>query len=207
MTLPAQKNSWALAAQSIIKNFQKRSIDAYYCPDRESARAKVQELLKKGSTVTCGGSETLKETGIMDLLTDGSYHFLDRKSPDVTYGQIVEADCFLCSTNAFTTDGELVNIDGSGNRAACLIHGPKEVIVVTGMNKMTSDVSDAIRRIHRMAAPPNTARLKMATPCGKTGICADCLSPDCICCQTVITRKSRIPGRIKVILVGEFLGY
>ena len=81
------------------------------------------------------------------------------------------------------------------------------MIVVTGMNKMTSDVSDAIRRIHRMAAPPNTARLKMATPCGKTGICADCLSPDCICCQTVITRKSRIPGRIKVILVGESLGY
>ena len=207
MTLQPQKDSWEHAAHTIIKNFQRRSIDACYCPDSASARAKVKELLKEGSTVTCGGSETLTQTGIMDLISQGPYRFLNRKAPDVTYGQIVEADYFLTSTNAFTLDGELINIDGSGNRVACLIHGPKEVIVVAGMNKMAANVEEGLRRVRLMASPPNALRLGISTPCTKTGVCGDCLSPDCICCQTVITRKSRIPGRIKVILVGEPLGY
>lgn len=207
MTLTSQQASWELAARSIIKNFQKRSIDAYYCPHRQAALEKVRELLQEGCTVTCGGSETLAETGVMELISQGPYHFLDRKAPGVTYGQLVEADYFLCSTNAFTSQGELVNIDGSGNRVACLIHGPKQVIVVAGMNKLAASVEEGLKRVRLMAAPPNTVRLGLNTPCAKTGLCADCLSPDCICCQAVITRKSRIPGRIKVILVGEALGY
>ena len=202
-----QKDSWELAAHTIIKNFQRRSIDACYCPDRASALAKVKELIKEGSTVTCGGSETLAQTGIMELISQGPYQFLDRKAPGVTYGQIVEADYFLTSTNAFTLDGELINIDGSGNRVACLVHGPKEVIVVAGMNKMAANVQEGLHRVRLLASPPNALRLGLSTPCTKTGVCGDCLSPDCICCQTVITRKSRIPGRIKIILVGEPLGY
>lgn len=207
MALHPHQDSWEMAAHTAIKNFQKRSIDAFYCPDSAAALAKVKELLKEGSTVTCGGSETLAQTGIMELISQGSYHFLDRKAPGVTYGQIVEADYFLTSTNAFTLGGELINIDGSGNRVACLVHGPKEVIVVAGMNKMAASVEDGLRRVRLMASPPNALRLGLSTPCTKTGVCGDCLSPDCICCQTVITRKSRIPGRIKVILVGETLGY
>ena len=111
------------------------------------------------------------------------------------------------SSNAITLDGQLVNIDGLGNRVASLIHGPKNVVIVAGMNKVVKDVDTAIDRVHNEAAPPNAVRLGLDTPCAKYGYCCNCLSPDCICCETVITRKSRIAGRIKVILVGETLGY
>ena len=150
----------------------------------------------------------------MKALTTGPYEFIDRKSARTKeearalFGKIVCADYFLMSTNAFTKNGELVNIDGNGNRVACLIHGPEHVIVVTGMNKLCESVEDALVRIRDAAAPPNAVRVGCReTVCMKTGICGQCLSPDCICCQTVITRKSRHPGRITVILIGEELGF
>ena len=111
------------------------------------------------------------------------------------------------SSNAVTLDGELVNIDGNGNRVACLITGPKNVILIVGMNKIVPDVTSGFDRVRNMAAPPNGVRLGLSTPCSKYGKCHDCYSPDCMCCEFVVTRKSRIPGRIKVILVGEELGY
>ena len=117
------------------------------------------------------------------------------------------ADYFLMSSNAITLDGELVNIDGHSNRVACLCCGPKNVIVIAGMNKVVSNVEEGVDRVHNFAAPPNTVRLNKNTPCAQTGRCADCYSPDCICSQIVITRRSSIPNRIKVILVGEELGY
>ena len=111
------------------------------------------------------------------------------------------------SSNAVTMDGELVNIDGTGNRVACLCHGPENVILIVGMNKVVKNVEEAISRVRNIAAPPNAVRLSKNTPCSKIGRCADCQSDDCICCQTVITRRSAVQGRIKVILVGEELGY
>lgn len=111
------------------------------------------------------------------------------------------------SSNAITLDGELVNIDGNGNRVACLITGPKNVIVIAGMNKIAPDVKSAFDRVRNVAAPPNGVRLGTKTPCAKYGRCHDCYAADSMCCQFVVTRKSRIPGRIKVLLVGEELGY
>ena len=119
----------------------------------------------------------------------------------------MQADYYLLSTNAFTADGELVNIDGSSNRMAMLLHGPRNVIVVAGMNKLAMTREDALRRVRNMAAPPNAARLNKRTPCALTGFCGDCLSPETICCQEVITRYSRLPGRIKIVMVGESLGF
>ena len=116
------------------------------------------------------------------------------------------ADAFMMSTNAITLDGELVNIDGSGNRVACLAFGPKEVIVIAGMNKVVSNVEEGVARSRNIAAPPNTVRLGCDTPCAKIGQCGNCLT-NTICCQIVVTRASSIPGRIKVILVGDELGY
>ena len=146
-------------------------------------------------------------------MKESGYILLDRKAaktPEESrklYGQIVTADYFLTGTNAITLDGELINVDGVGNRVACLITGPQHVLVVAGMNKIAVTEEDGIRRARNMAAPPNSIRVGAHTPCSKTGVCADCQSPDCICCQTVITRRSRVKDRITVILIGESYGF
>lgn len=208
-----KSESYKNTAASIITHLKKRGMTGYFCKTCEEAVTKVNELIPDGSTVTWGGSETLVESGIMDSLQAGNYELIDRKSartPEearALYGRIVCADYFLTGTNAITLDGQLINIDGNGNRVACLISGPSHVIVVTGMNKICANVEDGIRRIHTMACPPNAIRVGAKTPCASTGVCSDCLSPDCICCQTVITRKSRHPGRITVILTAEDLGF
>lgn len=201
------------AAASVIKKMEKRGMCGYYCETKEDIINKVQELIPEQSSVTWGGSETLAESGVLDAIVNGNYEAIDRKSaktPEESrelYGRIVCADYFLTSTNAFTADGELVNIDGNGNRVACLIAGPAHVIVVAGMHKLCANTDDAIRRIHTLAAPPNAIRVGVQTPCSTTGMCADCLGPKCICSQTVITRRSAKPGRIIVILTAEELGF
>lgn len=208
-----KKESYRHLGETLIRNFNKRGIDACYCEDSTEAVRKVLELIPEHASVTWGGSMTLSETGLLDALKKGSYELIDRasaKSPEearALYSRIVCADYFLMSTNAFTTDGELVNIDGNGNRVACLITGPAHVIIVTGMNKVTKTVQEAIDRIRTAATPPNCVRLGLKTPCASTGLCADCQSPESICCQVVVTRRSRQPGRITVVMVGEELGF
>ena len=200
-------------ANTLIKTLNKRQIDAYYCENSLSAKEKALSLIEENSIVSYGGSQTLNQIGIKKELHKGNYIFLDRdnaNSPEASreiHQKTYSADYFLMSTNAITLEGELVNVDGSGNRASALIYGPKHVIIIAGMNKVTLDQEAAIKRIRNFASPPNVNRLSLKTPCSVTGQCDDCLSPDCICCQTVITRFSKIPGRIKVILVGEELGY
>ena len=200
-------------AKSIIAKMKARNMDGYYCPDKESAKQKILELIgQEKKLVTYGGSVTLDEIGIKDAVETAGHELLKREeyvTPEEKaecYTKQTMADVYLMSTNAITLDGELVNIDGSGNRVACLIFGPKEVLVVTGMNKVVTNVAEGIDRVHHFAAPPNTVRLSCDTPCATTGQCGNCLK-NTICCQTVVTRASRIPGRIKVILVGEELGY
>ena len=208
-----KSQSYENTAKSVIRKFEQRGMEGYYCADREAARKLVMEMIEEGASVTWGGSITLEETGIIDSIKQGPYQVIDRKAARTAeesralYGKIVCADYFLMSTNAFTADGQLVNIDGNGNRVACLITGPKNVIVVTGMNKLVKDVQAGIERIKTIATPPNTIRCGVATPCSKTGICGDCMGSECICCQEVVTRVSRERGRIKVILVGEHLGF
>jgi hypothetical protein len=149
----------------------------------------------------------------LDAVRAGNYQVLDRdtavtpEEQKKMYGAICVADCFLMSTNAITLDGELVNVDNRGNRVSFLCFGPDKVIVVTGMNKVVSDVPSGLRRARDIAAPPNTLRLNRKTPCAVTGRCGNCQSPDCICAQTVITRRSAFKDRIIVVLVGEELGY
>jgi hypothetical protein len=149
----------------------------------------------------------------MDAIKGANYELIDRadaKTPEedrIMYSRQVMADFFLMSSNAITIDGELVNIDGRANRVSLLCWGPQNVIVIAGMNKIASDVESAIQRVRDAAAPPNTVRLNKNTPCAQTGRCGNCYSPDCICSQIVITRRSSTPKRIKVILVGEELGY
>ena len=200
-------------ANTIIKNMEKKNLEAYYCSTSAEAVEKALSLMPEGASITWGGSESIKECGLMDAIQAANYELIDRtdaKTPEedrIMYSRQVMADFFLMSSNAITIDGELVNIDGRANRVSLLCWGPQNVIVIAGMNKITSDVESAIQRVRDAAAPPNTVRLNKNTPCAQTGRCGNCYSPDCICSQIVITRRSSTPKRIKVILVGEELGY
>ncbi len=199
--------------ESLIKKFERRNIDAVYCDTAEEACKKALGLMPHGSSVMWGGSVTVGEIGLLDAVKSGDYEVIDRMDagpdddPRVMMSKQMLADYFLMSTNAFTLDGQLVNIDGMGTRLCFLIAGPAHVLVIAGMNKLAHDVPSAIQRVHDVASPPNCMRLGMKTPCGVTGICGDCLSEQTICCQEVVTRYSRVPHRITVIMVGEDLGY
>ena len=200
-------------ANTIIKNMAKKNMEGYYCATSAEAVEKALSLMPEGASVTWGGSMTLTECGLMDALKTANYELIDRdtaKTPEdsrLMYAKQVMADYYLMSSNAITIDGELVNIDGRANRVSCLCWGPQNVIIIAGMNKVCSDVESAVQRVRNFAAPPNCVRLNRNTPCTQTWKCGDCYSPDCICSQVLITRRSSTPNRIKVILVGEDLGY
>lgn len=212
MSTPKQQYYENLA-DSLIDKFNLRGIEGYYCETKEDALLTAKRFLTPGCSVSWGGSMTLEEIGLIDELKKSDYTVFDRltaktqEEQDAVYAEISHCDYYFMSSNAITLDGQLVNIDGRGNRVASLIHGPKNVVIIAGMNKIASTLDAALDRVHNEAAPPNALRLGLNTPCAKFGRCVDCLDASCICCQTVITRKSRIPGRIKVILVGESLGY
>ena len=211
-TLSKQKY-YQNVANTIIQNLSKRQMEGYYCSDRICALQKALELIPKGASISWGGSVTLIETGLIDSIQNGDYRIINRdKVTDLTeqrkmYGEICCSDFFLMSTNAITLDGELINIDGRGNRLAFLCFGPQNVLILAGMNKVVSDIESGFKRVRDIASSPNAIRLNRKTPCAITGKCGDCYSPDCMCGQFVITRRSGIPNRIKVILIGEELGY
>ena len=208
-----KKQYYENLADSLIEKFNLRGIEGYYCNNKEEALATAKRFLTPGCSVSWGGSMTLNEIGLMDALKSSDYVLYDRaaavtpEEKSEIYSKTVTADYYFMSSNAITLDGQLINMDGFGNRIACLIAGPKNVIIIAGMNKIVSDVPTGMERVRNMAAPPNCVRLNKNTPCSHLGRCTNCLTDDCICCNLVITRKSIIPGRIKVILVGEELGY
>ena len=209
-----KKEAWKTLADQMIKNFEKRNIECFYCEDSKSAVKLAMDIMKDHTSVSYGGSETIKEIGLLDAIKNRpSLDLIERTNLLTTedkkqhFLRCMMSDYFLMSSNAITLDGELVNIDGNGNRLACLIHGPEHVLIFAGMNKITTDADCAIKRIQAVAAPPNGVRLNTKTPCHILGSCGDCHSKDCMCCQIVVTRHSRHTGRIKVILISEELGY
>jgi hypothetical protein len=209
-----KKEAYKTQAETIIKALKRRGMDGIFCETAKDALKEIEKMIPDGSTVSFGGSMTLSEAGIMTWLQGNENITLyDRskcKDPEEVkevYHKALTADYYLMSTNAITLDGELINIDGTGNRVAALIYGPENVIVIAGMNKVASDIEAAYKRVKNIASPPNCIRLNRKTPCAVTGKCGDCLGAECICSQTVITRRSAVEGRIKVVLVGEELGY
>lgn len=205
--------AFATAAEGIIKNLEKRGMEGYFYEDSASCVEDIAGRIPAACSISFGGSETIREIGLLDRLKKGNYSLIDRSAASTPqekralYAQAVLSDYFLMSSNAITLDGELINIDGIGNRVACLIHGPENVIVVAGMNKVVTDVQNGINRVRNFASPANAKRLERQTPCNLTGHCGDCLAADCMCNQIVITRRSGIKGRIKVFLIAEDLGY
>lgn len=198
------------------------NMEPFFVKTKEEAKNQAIALLNKGETLSCGGSVTLAQTGIFDALKSGDYNFLDRSLEGLTaedinkiYRDTFFADTYLTSANALTEKGELINVDGNANRVSAITFGPKQVVVVVGINKIVKNVEEGIKRVKQIAAPLNTKRLGKNTPCSKTGVCiavnggiADgCNSPDRICCDYVISAYQRQQNRIKVIICEENLGY
>lgn len=196
-------------AQVVIKGLQSRNMSGYYAASREDAVKQALELIGEGSTVTMGGCQSAHEIGLIKALEDGNYNYIDRAklSPREGLMAAYDSDVFLSSANAITSDGIMVNIDGNSNRVSCIAQGPRKVIFIVGMNKVCSDLDEAMKRARNVAAPANAQRFDVKTPCKETGKCFDCKSPDTICCQFLITRYSRHAGRIHVILVNDTLGF
>lgn len=197
-----------------IKSLNSHNMEGHYVNNREQLFEKLKEFIAEGSTVGVGDSMTLFETNIIDFLRDGNYNFLDKYDVNLTkeekseiYIKNFSADTFICSTNALTESGELYNIDGNGSRVAPMIYGPKQVVIVTGINKIVKNLEEAEIRVRQYAAPIDAKRLNKDTPCTKLGYCIDCKSPNRICNDFVIIKGQFVKGRIKVIIVGEALGY
>lgn len=196
----------------LVKNLQSRHFDAYYCANKEDALKKALELIPEGSSVGWGGAMSCEQIGLMDALKAGNYRAMDRslaKSAEEREQMMKEmlfADVFLTGANGLSLDGQMVNIDGTGNRLAAICYGPKTIVVVAGMNKVEDSLEAAINRARTVAAPMNKQRFSNETPCEVTGACGDCKAEGCICNQILVTRHCRPAGRIKFVLVGEELG-
>jgi L-lactate utilization protein LutB len=209
---PKEKRNELLAGR-MIKSLNRRNMEAFYCPTAEEAVKKVSELIEDGSSVTWGGTMTVRDLGIPQVLKDrGTLEVLDRdlvETPEDKQGMYLKAfsaDVYLRSANAISEDGVIVNIDGNGNRVAAITWGPKKVIFVVGLNKVAQDVESALARARSTASPINAARFDIKTPCQVDGVCHNCNSPESICNYVHFLRNSP-RGRHVVVLVGESLGY
>lgn len=212
MAVPTQKY-YTKRGEILVKSLKSRHFDAYYCETKEAALVKALELIPEGSTVGWGGALSAQQIGLQDAVNQGNYHAIDRdrcttqEEKEQAARDSLFADVFLTGANALSLDGQMVNIDGTGNRVAAIVYGPKTILVIAGMNKVADTLEDAVKRARTVAAPMNMQRFDGKTPCASTGICEDCKSADCICNQIIITRHCRPAGRIKFILVGESLGF
>ena len=193
----------------LVKNLQSRHFDAYYCRTGAEALEKALSLIPEGASVGWGGAMSAQQIGLIDALKAGNYRTIDRETVedrDTAMHMHLNADVFLTGANAISLDGQMVNIDGTGNRVAAIAYGPKSVIVIAGMNKVAPTLEGAISRARNVAAPMNQQRFLLDAPCSQTASCSDCKSIGCICNQILVTRHCR-EGRIKFILVGESLGF
>ena len=199
--------------QLLVKNLKKRHFDAVYCKTTEDALQQALAWIPEGASVGWGGALSAQQIGLMDVVRAGNYRAIDRdlcetaEQRELAAKECMFADVFLTGANALSMDGEMVNIDGNGNRVSAIIYGPKTVLVIAGMNKVVDTLDDAITRARTVAAPTNQQRFQLNNPCSMTGRCADCKSETCICNHIVITRHCRPVGRIKFIIVGETLGF
>ncbi|WP_026883812.1 lactate utilization protein [Clostridium akagii] len=197
-----------------MENLEKHNMEAYYVQDENELIKKISEFTKEGETVAVGGSMTLFETGVIDYLKNGNFNFLDRYKDDISGEELKEvyrksffADSYFASSNAITENGELYNVDGTGNRVAAMIYGPDKVIVVVSTDKIVKDLDAAIKRNQEYSAPANAKRLNRKTPCAKVGYCMDCSSEERICNEYTLIKRQPIKGRIKVIFIDKKLGY
>lgn len=202
-----------MLAEKMIKNLRRRNFEAFYCPTAAEAVDKISSLIPDGSSVTWGGSMTIRDMGLTKALHERDLRVLDRDmaadrdEAQRIYREAFSCDYYLSSANAISEDGVIVNIDGNGNRVAAITFGPKKVILVIGLNKVAQDVQSALARARSTASPINAARFDIKTPCRADGVCHNCNSPESICNYIHFLRNSHPAGRHIVVLIGEELGY
>lgn len=208
--------------EKTLKRLEDNQMQAFYVESREDVVPLVKGLISEGQEICSGGSMTLIETGVYDMLKSGNYHYYDREGlsreeVEKVYRKAFSSDVYFCSANAVTENGELYNVDGNSNRVAAICYGPESVIVIAGINKLVRDIDEAVLRVKACAAPANCIRLSCETPCSKTGECislstggdmpSGCHGDGRVCCNYVVSARQRKKNRIKVIIVGEELGY
>ncbi len=207
--------SWEQKCQKAVEALGTNGFTALYCPTAEEALKVILELGAEAQSVGFGGSMTITDLGVKSQFEEMGKEVLNHSRADLSREQKMEVmrrqltcDLFLCSTNALTLNGELINIDATGNRVAAMFFGPQRVVVVAGRNKLVDGtVDEAIQRVKQWATPPNAKRLNFNTPCAKTGFCSNCNSPDRLCrITTVIDRKPRFTD-LRVLVVNEELGF
>lgn len=199
-----------LLAKTVIDGLKSRNMTGYYAKDKEEALKLALELIPEGSKISMGGGQSVHEIGLPKALREGNYDFVDWIEAEDKRAAMLfsyDADFFLSSANAMTSDGIILNIDGNANRVSAIAQGPKKVLFIVGMNKVCGDLDHAMKRARNVAATANANHYCKTTPCTKTGTCLDCKAPDNVCCQFLMTRYSNHEGRIHVILVNEQLGF
>lgn len=215
MTSISEKKRYELYGRYVAERLGQRGFEAYYADNSKEALETAKKLIPKDAVVSFGGSASAEEIGLIESVRSTN-PVIDRDKAESQEERMelmrkaLLSDIYICGTNSISEDGQLVNIDGTGNRVAAISFGPKEVIIIAGINKVTKTLCEAVHRARNIAAPTNMMRFaneESTTPCSKTGTCFDCNQKDCICNIITITRRSRIKGRIKVILVGENLGF
>lgn len=197
-----------------IEALNNNNMNGYLVNTKEELIEKINEIVKEGSVVSCGGSMSLFEYGVIDHLRSGRYEFLDRYKEGLTSEEITRifkesflADAYFASSNAVTEDGKLYNVDGNGNRVAAMLYGPDKVILLAGVNKIVKDIDEAIKRNREICAPANAKRLNKKTPCAKVGYCMDCKSNEKICREFTVIASQGKKDRMHVIFINENIGY
>ena len=210
---PIIQKRYDKAGPRVAAALSRRNMEAFYCPTAIEGAQKVLELIAPEDVVSWGGVMTADEMNLKELLRRRGQPVIDRDTAATPaerqelMRKALTCDTFLMSSNAISEDGQLVNIDGNGNRVGPLCYGPEHVLVVAGMNKVVTDIHEGVKRIRAMACPANAIRLGRRTPCAVAGVCGDCKGPESMCSQLVIVRRCQFEDRIKVILVGEELGF
>ena len=208
-----KKAYYSLRGNRLVAELEKRHFKAYYCDDKEQALQRTLELIPRGSSVGWGGATSAEQIGLLNEVRTGDYIAIDRDkaaSPEERerlMRECLTADVFISGANALSMDGQMVNIDGIGNRVAAIVYGPEKILIIAGMNKVADTLDDAVQRARTVAAPVNKQRFPVVTGCSASGVCTDCKAEGCICNQILITRNCKPAGRIMIILVGEDLGF
>ena len=200
--------------QSCVTHLINHRFDAHFVNSHQSAVNLILDWVKDFDRFGFGGSNTIQSLGIKDILLDMKKRVFDHNEEGLSFEQSLEyrkkqsgCDCFLCSANALSQTGEIVNVDGIGNRTNAMCFGPKKVIIVAGINKVCPTLEAAIQRVREVAAPMRAKSLGVETPCAVTGHCTDCNSPMRICNITAILHRKPMMTDISVIVVNEELGY